>query len=276
MMRDAGWEILDKARELGADAAGIASVEQLRGSPSHQLLARFGTKIDGEYAFDEARDLTQVTWPLEARSAVVVAVSHGREQPELDWSWPSGNTPGNRRLIQIAGVLATWMEEWLGLGTRRMPYWVEEGGVYLKDAAVLAGLGVVGRNNLVISPKDGPRLRFRAVLIDAELGQTGPLEFDPCRGCGEPCRDVCREQAFGRAVLTAAEAGIATLPGRDGTYGRAACFVQMGRDMEDSGVEPDEEFMIDSHVTAPVDEAVRETARIKWCRRCELACPVGQ
>ncbi|MBC8492582.1 MAG: hypothetical protein H8D43_02260 [Chloroflexi bacterium] len=33
------------------------------------------------------------------------------------------------------------------------PYRVEQGRILLKDAAVLAGLGVMGKNNLVITPQ---------------------------------------------------------------------------------------------------------------------------
>ncbi len=269
--------ILEKARDLGADAVGIASVEQLRSSPSHRLLARYGTKIDGEYAYDEESDLRQVGWPVDARSAVVVAVSHPRDQPELDWSVSSGQTLGNRRLVEIADQLATWAQGHLRMQAYPMTYWVEHGGVFLKDAAVLAGLGCVGRNNLLITPDRGPRVRLRAVLLDAELTPTGPVEFDPCLGCDEPCRGACPQKAFARAALSADEAGQEHLPGRDGTYGRASCFVQMEQDNEDSGVEIDEEFLLDAPPTgASLEEEFRSEGRIKWCRRCELACPVGE
>jgi hypothetical protein len=81
-----------------------------------------------------------------------------------------------------------------------MTYWVEEGGLYLKDAAVLAGLGCVGRNNILVTPDWGPRIRLRAVLLDAELAPTGRIEFDPCRGCDERCRSACpRGPSTGRS-----------------------------------------------------------------------------
>jgi len=50
----------------------------------------------------------------------------------------------------------------------------------LKDAAVLAGLGCIGKNNLLLTPEYGSRVRLRAFTIDLVLPSTGPLPFDPC------------------------------------------------------------------------------------------------
>jgi epoxyqueuosine reductase len=283
---DAGEEIVQKALELGATAAGIASLDMLKRSPSHQLLARFGTKIDGEYSYESITDFREIAWPAEAQSVLVIAVAHPRDRPELDWSGASGNTPGNELLMRVGKELAFWSETALGVGARAMTYWVEEGGLYLKDAAVLAGLGCVGRNNILITPERGPRIRLRAVLLDAELAPTGPIEFDPCRGCDERCRTACPQGAFGRAVVSAADAGIDALPGRDGTFSRSRCFVQMGQDFDDSGVAVDDDFLSELDGDGPPAEgpaadragADRDSGRqrlVKWCRRCELACPVG-
>jgi epoxyqueuosine reductase len=276
MVSDAGAQIVEKARELGAAAAGIASVALLKESPSHQILARFGTKIDGEYAFDKAKDLKEVDWPADSRSALVIAVSHPRDKPELDWSSASGDTPGNRLLVRISREVVTWANEALSIKARDMPYWVEEGGLYVKDAAVLAGLGCIGRNNLLVSPEHGPRIRLRALLLDAELAPTGPIEFDPCRGCDEPCRKACPQGAFAKVVLSPAEAGIDALPGRDGSFSRARSFVQMEQDVASSGVEVDDGFLSETRLPRKAAEGeLQAKGRIKWCRRCELACPVA-
>jgi len=72
-----------------------------------------------------------------------------------------------------------------------LPYHIENGGIYLKDAAVLAGLGTIGRNNLLITPEFGPRVRLRALLAGVDLPPTGPAGFDPCEGCPAPCLTDC-------------------------------------------------------------------------------------
>jgi epoxyqueuosine reductase len=157
-----------------------------------------------------------------------------------------------------------------------MPYWVEKGGIYLKDTAVLAGLGCIGRNNMLVSAELGPRVRLRGMLLEDELTPTGPITFDPCAGCEEFCRRACPQNAFDRVVLSAAEAGMYTLPGRDGCFSRAKCYIQMDKDVEDSDMAVAKGFLSGLDKSALVTGGISRTEkRIKWCRQCELACPVG-
>ena len=276
MTPEKGAQIIRKAKEMGAAMAGIASVELLRKSPSHEILGKFGTKIDGVHSFERVKDFNEITWPANAKSALVIAVSHPQDKPELDWSFASGNTPGNRLLVRISGELSAWIEEALGIKAQRMPYWVEEGGIYLKDTAVLGGLGCIGKNNILITPVHGPRVRLRAILLEAELTPTGPIDFDPCGSCEEFCRKACPQNAFDRTILSSVETGLCALPGRDGCFSRAKCSIQMGHDVEDSGVVVDEGFLSERSVPSVETGGMSRTKdRIKWCRRCELVCPVG-
>ncbi len=213
--------------------AGIASVELLRESPSHEMLSKFGTKIDGVHSFERRMDFNEINWPANAKSALVIAVSHPQDKPELDWSSASGNTPGNRLLASINEELSAWIEEKWGIKAQRMPYWVEEGGLYLKDAAVMGGLGCIGKNNILITPELGPRVRLRAMLLEAELRPTGPVDFNPCDSCQEFCRKACPQDAFDRIILSPVETGMCALPGRDGFFSRAKCSIQMDHDLED-------------------------------------------
>jgi epoxyqueuosine reductase len=274
---DKSARIIAKAKVLGADIAGIASVSVLRESPSHRILAKYGTKIDGVHSFEGMiQGFNEIKWPANATSALVIGVSHPQDQPELDWTEGSGNTPGNRILQRINRELAEWVDEALGITAHRMPYWVEKGGIYLKDTAVLAGLGCIGRNNLLITPELGPRVRLRGMLLGGELTPTGPVAFDPCAGCAEYCRQACPQNAFDRIVLPPAEAGMDTLPGREGHFSRARCYVQMDKDVEDSDMIVANEFLSGLDKPAWVTERTDQTEkRIRGCRECELACPVG-
>ena len=276
MTPDRGAQIIEKAKEMGATMVGIASVELLRKSPSHEILSKFGTKIDGVHSFARIEDFNEIKWPANAKSALIMAVSHPQDKPELDWSFASGNTPGNRLLQRINRELSAWIEETLGIKTHKMPYWVEEGGIYLKDAAVLGGLGCIGRNNILITPELGPRVRLRAMLLKDELTPTGPIAFDPCDGCEEFCRKACPQNAYEKIVLSSIETGVYALPGRDGCFSRAKCIIQIDHDVEDSGIAVDEGFASEIYSSGVETEGISQTEeRIKWCRRCELACPVG-
>jgi len=274
---DRSAQIIDKAKEMGAAIAGIASVELLKKSPSHEMLGRFGTKIDGVHSFEGMIEgFNEIKWPARVKSALVIAVSHPKDKPVLDWTNASGDTPGNRILQRINRELAAWIEETLSIKTRKMAYWVEKGGIYLKDTAVLAGLGCIGRNNLLITPGLGPRVRLRALLLEDELTPTGPTTFDPCDSCKEFCRKACPQNAFDRVVLSSAEMGMYTLPGRDGCFSRAKCSIQMDKDVKDSDMAVGKEFLSGLDQSALETTGLSQTeGGIKWCRGCELACPAG-
>jgi len=275
MTSDKGAQIIEKAKEMGAAMAGIASVELLQKSPSHEILSKFGTKIDGVHSFEGIEDFNEIKWPAKAKSALVISFYHPQDKPELDWSNASGNTPGNLLLQRINRELSAWIEETLGIKTHKMFYWVEEGGIYLKDAAVLGGLGCIGRNNMLITPEFGPRVRLRAMLLEDELTPTGPITFDPCDSCEEFCRKACPQNAFDRVVLSSVETGMCALPGRDGCFSRAKCSIQMGNDFEDSGIAVDEGFLSEMYSSGVETEGISQIKEcIKWCRRCEFACPV--
>jgi epoxyqueuosine reductase len=208
-----------------------------------------------------------VRWPEGARSALVIAVAHSRRHPELDW-WVAregsgGNTEGNRLLIETVSKVSAWLEAAQGIQCFKLPYHIESGGVYMKDAAVLAGLGCIGKNNMLVSPRYGPRLRLRVMLMDAELPSAGAVDFDPCDACAAPCRTVCPQGAFAKQIYVATEYGLEALPARDGVYDRLRCNRQMVLDESAS-----------EGVTNP-EALPTPTKRVKYCRRCELACPIG-
>lgn len=257
-------QIIAKAQELGATLAGIASIELLKTSPSHRIQRHMrGHSRESVHS-------REMRFPPEARSALVFALSHPRDRPELDW-WNEVDAAGNRVLARINRRLSAWIEETLALKTHPLSYSVEDGGAYLKDAAVLAGLGSIGRNNLLITPQLGPRVRLRAMLLEEELEPTGPIAHDPCDGCDEYCRQACPQNAYGNAVFSPAGTGIDELPGRDGHFSRASCMRQMDEDAEKSFVPPSDVAGL------PAGAAVisRTDPLIAYCRRCELACPIG-
>ena len=262
MKSNIGTQIIEKAKEKGAAMAGIASVELLKKSPSHEILnMKTGLEI---------KDFTGIKWPVVAKSALVIAVSHPENKPELDW-WDVKGSPGNRALLRINRELSEWIEEEYGIKTHKMPYFVEKGAIYLKDAAVLGGLGCIGRNNILITPELGPRVRLRAILLEEELAPTGPIAFDPCDGCEEFCRKACPQNVFKEIILSSVETGMSTLPGRNGCFSRAKCMIQIDKDAKDSGV--DVEVQWNSGVD--IEDLFERDRLIKYCRRCELTCPVG-
>lgn len=203
-----------KAHELGADVAGAVAAARLIGCPSATAEGEKGSKEDrGTY--------------------IVLGLHHDPGYPELDL-WEAGRgTPGDRILGEIGKSLVRWLKEEYGLRAHLIPYRIGDGGIYLKDAASLAGIGRMGRNNLVLVPGYGPRVRFRAIWADLEAPEWNLPEGDlPCAGCKEPCTRACPMDAFS-----------------SGRYSRERCMARMDADKTTG------------------------RGRIDHCRACELACP---
>lgn len=219
--------ITGKTMEFGADAAGVCLASHLLGGPTHS-----------RFPLPEGMENGCVI--------VVFAISHPPEKPELDYfirkeGFRFGNSIGNRRLMDISERLGRWLGQW-GIVSRDLHYYVERGGVFLKDAAVLAGLGVMGLNNLFIHPGYGPRIRLRARLAQAAVAPSDAREFDPCSGCSRPCLANCPEGAFD-----------------ENGYLADRCQARLDRDYEEGKI---------LH-----GEADNKVAReVIYCRACELSC----
>lgn len=64
-----------------------------------------------------------------------------------------------------------------------------------KLAANLAGLGWIGKSCMLITPENGPRVRWSTVLTDAPLEVTSEPFQTQCGDCRE-CVDICPVNAF--------------------------------------------------------------------------------
>jgi len=94
---------------------------------------------------------------------LVLGLHHDPAIPELDW-WEEGkSTPGDRLLHHIATELIGWFKITAKTEACDIPYQITDGGIYLKDAAVLV-------------PGFGPRIRFRTLWVDLELPQQPMLQ----------------------------------------------------------------------------------------------------
>ena len=221
--------IIEKAKAFGASMAGLADIASVLDSPSHRIHGNARLSAD-------------------KKSVLVIALAHPRTEPSLDW-WDGkeGGSPGNRGLINIGERLAEWVKDEFNIKAQLLPYHVARGSFFLKDAAVLAGLGVVGANNLLITQKYGPRIRLRALSLGTKLEPTGPIDFSPCDSCDIPCKTACPQKAFAQ-----------------GSYIKDLCMRQMRMDEANR-------VIIEKDVEEDLPRAC-----VKYCRICELACPVGQ
>ena len=228
-MRSSG-AIIDRAlamsHALGATVAATVPAVCLKDSPS-------------------ALAAGQPSFQPESGTILVLGLYHDPAIPELDW-WEEGrSTPGDRLLHHITTELAGWFNITANAKACDIPYQISDGGIYLKDAAVLAGLGIIGRNNLVLVPGFGPRIRFRALWVDLEMAQQ-PLQEDyhPCQDCGAPCHIQCPCNAFA-----------------SGNYLREQCHKRIDAD----------KIIAQKKKASDTSSA----SAITHCRVCEIVCPAG-
>lgn len=257
--------LLQKAKDFGADLAGIARVDQLLNAPSYAAAGHVARAEVGR--LPESLQVGEVSWHEKGKSIFVIALSHPREKPEMDWWYGNRTPPGNRELVQIVNQTSNWIKEkFPEVCLYPLPYHLEKGGAFLKDAAVLAGLGCIGRNNLFLSPRFGPRVRLRGLVLDQELITTGPVSFDPCTGCDAYCLKGCPRGAFDEIIYSQKDLGQDSLPGRRGDYNLLKCDAQMKKDKEQSRVKEE---------TTYCEKEGEEVRLLKYCRNCELLCPLG-
>ena len=141
-------QIINKAISLGASLAGIADLDLLKKSPSHDIYAKIeSNQGTGSRDFVEGVEPGVIKWPPHAKSALVIALVHKEDDPEMDW-WieqdDDRESPGCRTLQEILSNVAEWVHEEFDFATHTLPYHLERGGIFFKDSGMLAGLGSIG------------------------------------------------------------------------------------------------------------------------------------
>jgi epoxyqueuosine reductase len=159
--------------------------------------------------------------------------------------------------------MVAWLGGEKGIRSQQIAYHIEQGGIFMKDAAVLAGLGCIGKNNMLVTREFGPRVRLRAVFIEEVLPPTGPVDFDPCADCALPCRKACPRRAFEKRICVRNEFKVDRLPARNGVYNRSLCNAEMKANQE-------------NYEEVEIKDKTEPGRLVRFCRRCEFSCPVGK
>jgi epoxyqueuosine reductase len=132
--------------------------------------------------------------------------------------------------------------------------------IHIKPAAMLAGLGFIGHNTQVITPKYGANVRWVAVLIDTELEVDKPFTRDLCAE-----QQVCQKKSL--CVLACPYRAIIPGPSQGVPQGEKVKY----------------DRCIETHTRDEVLDKIWEKfiRRISdqgfmACTRCSLACPYGK
>lgn len=159
-----------------------------------------------------------------------------------------------------------------------------QGSLWARTAAVVAGLGTWGLNDMVLTPQFGPRVYFSTLLTDLELQADPPLEHELCLGlheCGK-CAQVCPANA----IPTQAPEG-ASLHSYRGLNKRACAkcsqpygpdaFVEFFRDIfRATGKEQDRLIASPTAHEIWQNMTITKFGAFTGCIDCLTVCPVGE
>jgi len=180
------YDILkDFVLENGGSLFGVCEIERLKGSfhlsPQELQGMKYGISI-----------------AVRLSKAVLDGIQDG---PTLLYKWHYRQA--NIQLDKLAFLLSLKIQE---MGYRALPIpasqiidWKRQiGHLSHRLIAVEAGLGWLGRNNLVVNEKYGAQIRLVTVLTDIPLKVDKKVEF----GCGDcyECVKACPVQALGGEV----------------------------------------------------------------------------
>jgi epoxyqueuosine reductase len=189
-----------EAMRLGFDFVGIAPAVTPSGYPHFLDWLDAGCAAGMDYLPNraEARANPESVLP-GVRSVIVAGFIYGVPAPPA-----SGATQGkvaryaqggdyHRLLWDRLGQLLDWLvRERPGTVGRAVS---DTAPILERDFARLAGLGWIGKNTMLISPKLGSFTVLGALLVDAELECDSPFEADRCGTCTR-CLDACPTDAF--------------------------------------------------------------------------------
>jgi len=193
-------ELLDMAKTAGVSLAGVAPVERFDGAPRGHHPAELLPGAKAVFTFG-IRILDRVMeWPELLQGSPMIPEELRVEVLHAVFYHRSGYDIINDRLNQVALHLANYLED---LGYASLFFPATYGGLPEKmgqlpgmlsqrHAAVRAGLGEFGLNNVVVTTRYGPRIRFNSVITTAALAPSPLLEAKACRGADcRTCVDKC-------------------------------------------------------------------------------------
>lgn len=99
----------------------------------------------------------------------------------------------------------------------------DKGLISLRHYAALAGLGSIGRNNLLLTPRFGSMVELGAVITDMEFTGDTPMQKSLCiPGCSR-CIQACPRKALGESS-TKVDLCKETVAAKDSENGLSRCW----------------------------------------------------
>jgi epoxyqueuosine reductase QueG len=196
--------VKERARDLGADLVGVAPVARwakapLEHSPQGVFPGARSVVVCGIHFLDACTELGAEDDPREPGPALTEMNASAALQHLAYWLAKFIQDSGWRAIqIRQSGAWSYRPREGAERG------WI--GDICSYYAAVCAGLGEIGWNNLCLTPEFGPRQRFVPVITDAPLAPDPLYEGEPlcdrCGLCAKRCPTRCFEKDASGKMLS--------------------------------------------------------------------------
>lgn len=161
-------------------------------------------KLDPRWIYSDYFDFKEKVskpWPKDPAQFkyIVVTAIEMKNDPIRDLQSYNASASaglGYSNMVEVASALAKFIR---CLGYPAIP--IGNDTLPTVPAAIEAGLGELGRNGLIITPKFGPRVRLAAVLTDAPLMPDKPIDMGVkafckiCKKCADKCPNGCIDTA---------------------------------------------------------------------------------
>ncbi|HSB82265.1 MAG TPA: hypothetical protein VLM91_26110 [Candidatus Methylomirabilis sp.] len=211
---DLTHELMVRARAQGASLVGVAPVERFEGAPRGHHPTQLLPGAQAVVSFGIRLLERVLEWPELLQGSPCLPEGMRLEVLHKLFYRRSGYDIINDHLNSIALLLANHLED---LGYASLFFPATSGGLAenlgqipgmfsQRHAAVRAGLGEFGLNNVVVSERYGPRVRFNSVLTTAPLTASSLLSTKTCLGVD--C-NICVDECPARAITALSEANTA-------------------------------------------------------------------
>ncbi len=175
--------LAELCRSRGAVGFGVCRLSDIR---TDDFLLPAQTLLDLPFAVSVALHL----------SPAVLGTLEDHPNQLYEHHYRQVNFALDRLALDLASVIQNLGAQALPVAASQLVDWQNQRGhLSHKRIAVGAGLGWLGRNNLLVTPRFGAQVRLVTVLTDLELEPDRPLE----NGCGSchACVSACPAKAIG-------------------------------------------------------------------------------
>jgi len=178
------------ANEIGLELIGVTTADpfdrflrEINLRKEHYM-ERYSNRIDSWKRFAKPRDILP-----GAKSVIVMGFYYLTNDAEA--SEPNGLigrivSYGHLGILRKAKMIRKFLEE---RGYKAVI------GVHRKEAAVRAGLGAIGKNNLIVNERYGAWVAYQSIVTDAEIEPDEPFSEDLCKNC-DLCLRACPTSAL--------------------------------------------------------------------------------